>query len=75
MTEAKRVHFDYARLKGRIIEVCGKNGNFADAMGMSDAALSQRLAGKQSFTQAEIYKACKILQIPDDRISSYFFMV
>ncbi|WP_105302664.1 DUF739 family protein [Anaerolactibacter massiliensis] len=67
------LQFSYNALRGRIIEVCGRNKVFADKMGMSEASLSSKLSGKAGFSQEDIFKACQILDIPDNQINHYFF--
>ena len=42
-------------------------------MGLSSAALSQRLNNMTKFSQDEIVLACDILAIPDGEIMQYFF--
>ena len=36
-------------------------------MGMSEASLSSKLSGKAGFSQEDIFKACQILDIPDNQ--------
>lgn len=69
------VQFSYDALRGKIVEVCGRNKVFADRMGISEASLSSKLAGKVGFSQEEIVKACRILGITDYQIVTYFFDV
>lgn len=65
--------FDHSKLIGKIIEVCGTKSKFGLAMGWSHTTTSAKLNGNSSFTQSEIIKAAKILGIPADEISLYFF--
>ena len=46
---------------------------FAEAMGLSTRSLSLKMTGKRAWKQEEIVKASKILDIPADEISAYFF--
>lgn len=65
--------FDYSKLRGKIIEKFGCNVNFAIKMGISERTLSLKLNNEVGFKQREIMKACELLKIPNDEISSYFF--
>lgn len=67
--------FDYAKLRGRIVERCGKQSAFAKAMGINEGTLSNKLSGKSSFTMGEVVKACEVLDISMKDVSSYFFVV
>ena len=66
--------FNYNKLKGRIKEMCGTQLGYAKALGISDAALSQRLNNKGVFTQTEIYESMAILKIEPVELSIYFFI-
>lgn len=65
--------FDHSKLRGRIYEKYGRATKFAEALGISASALSWRLAGRTEFTQGEISRACRLLEIPDEEIGAYFF--
>ena len=69
------VIFDFSELIGRIIARYGNRGNFARAIGLSEAQLSDRLRNKTAFKPDEIILICtpKILDIPDTQIGRYFF--
>lgn len=69
----ERLRFDYSRLRGRIIEKFGSQKFFCEAIHMSPTALTLRLSGKTYFTQGEIARANKLLEIPVGAISEYFF--
>ena len=49
------------KLRGRIIEMYGTLGKFAEAMDMSLSCLSNRLSGKTSWTSEEKMKATELL--------------
>lgn len=61
------------KLRGRIRELFHTEKGFAEAMGMSSAALSARLNGRKPWTAPEIYEAIDRLRLRDDEIVSYFF--
>lgn len=67
--------FDYSKLTGRIIEKFGTRRAFADAYGISENAMSQKLSGKMKITTDDITEWCKpeFLDIPVGMIGAYFF--
>ena len=67
--------FDSSKLKGRIKERLGTQDVFARQMGLSSAAISNKLNGKTEFTQGEIKEACRLLSITHEEIGVYFFTV
>ena len=66
--------FDYAKLKGRIVEIFGTQESFADAMGVSVTAINQRLNGSVEWKTPQIVKACELLHIPLEDAHLYFFV-
>lgn len=69
------MRFNYSKLKGRIIEICGMQKVFATRLGVSECALTSKLTGHTYFTQGEIKKATEILFIDQRDIYAYFFTV
>ena len=67
--------FDYSKLLGRLKEKGLTQDKFAELLGMSGTTLSKKLNGKSEWTQAEINKACEILEINPEEIPVYFFKV
>lgn len=65
--------YDYSKLLGRIIEKFDSQSKFSGAMGLSERSLSLKLNGKVGFKQAEIAKACSLLDLPGTDIPEYFF--
>lgn len=65
--------YDYSKLNGRIIEVCGTQAVFAQRMNLSERTVSLKLNGKVGWKQTEIASACDILGITTTEIPSYFF--
>lgn len=65
--------YNYTKLLGRITEKVGTHGIFADLMGLSERTVSLKLNGRVGWKQAEISKACEVLEIPDNEIHAYFF--
>lgn len=67
------IEFNYDKLKGKIKEVLGTQGNFAEKMGLDETTISNKVNNITYFTQKEIIKACIILGISFDQIRLYFF--
>lgn len=67
--------FDYSKLTGRIIEKYGSRRAFANAYGISENAMSQKLSNKMAITTDDImaWSAPEFLDIPSDQIGVYFF--
>ena len=65
--------FDYRKLNGRIHEICGSQKKFAESMGMSATAISNKLTNKSYFSQQQIETAKEILELKQGSISEYFF--
>lgn len=65
--------YDYSKLNGKIIEVCGTQGKFAEMMGLSERTISLKLNNKIMFKQDEITKASEILEISMEEMQRYFF--
>lgn len=63
--------YDYSKLKGRIVEIYGTQGNFAEALGIAKTTLSLKLGNRREFTQKEITRAIMILYIENP--IPYFF--
>lgn len=66
--------FDYIRLRARIREKLGSDIVFAARLGISKTSLSLRLNNQLRFSQNDIYKSMRILQIRPEEIGSYFFV-
>lgn len=67
------ITFDHSKLRGRITEKFGTQSAFAREMGISEATLSMKLAGKNYFTSDEIVQACDLLDIDLGLVADYFF--
>lgn len=65
--------YDYSKLNGRIVEICGTSKTFAKLMGVSERTLSLKLNNQVPFKQTDIEKAIKILNLKDKDIQPYFF--
>lgn len=67
------IRYNYAKLRGRIVERVGSQQKFAEEMGLSERTVSLKMNGKISWKQAEISMACKVLAIDEQEILAYFF--
>lgn len=66
--------YDYSKLKGKIIEICGTYGKFAQEMGLSRQAFHKKIIGKSSWSQDQILKAQEILKVSSmDELHQLFF--
>lgn len=65
--------FRYNKLRGRIIEKFGSQAEFSKKIGQSEQIVTAKLAGRSSFTQDNIIKWSKALDIDQNDIGSYFF--
>lgn len=65
--------WNYSKLRGRIKEICGTQEEFANRLGIGCVSLSKRLNNQLEFTQAEMFRACEVLAIPDGELAEYFF--
>ncbi len=65
--------FDYSKLKGKIVEICGTQIVFAKKMGWSERTVSLKLNGTRAWKQGEICKAILILNLNKGDIAEYFF--
>lgn len=65
--------FNYAKLRGRIIEMYGSQREFAKKVGMKNETLSRKMTGKVYFRQDEIYKIASLLGIGTEQLDNYFF--
>lgn len=65
--------FAYNKLRGRIIEICGSQAEFAKRVGQSEQIITAKLSGRSSFTQSNIITWSEALDIDQNDIGSYFF--
>jgi len=69
------VSYNYAKLNGKIVEICGSQIEFAKQMGLSERSISLKLNNKRLWKQSEMLKASEVLGISLDDLHSYFFTV
>ena len=67
------MRYDYRKLSGKIVEVCGTQAVFAKRIGISERSVSLKLNNKVAFKQDEIQASLTALRIDPSEISNYFF--
>lgn len=67
------MEFNYAKLRGKIVEVYGTQKGLSKAIGISEHTISSKLNNKNYWTQSEITKMCELLNISSAEITAYFF--
>lgn len=65
--------FKYNKLRAKIKEVYGTEGNFAEALNTSQNTVSRRFNGKTQFSADDIKLWCKLLGIELEDSGKYFF--
>ena len=63
----------YDKLKGRIIEKYKTQKRFARSLDISNQTMSRKMTGKSNFSQSDIVKWCKALEIDLEDAGVYFF--
>nr|DAO49197.1 MAG TPA: Protein of unknown function (DUF739) [Caudoviricetes sp.] len=69
----EKLEYDYSKLNGRIVEKCGTQKNFASKMGLTERSVSLKLNNKRPFNQEDIDRSLRVLNIPPEEISVYYF--
>lgn len=72
-----QILFDYSKLAGRIVEKLKNRTKFYELMNWSHTTGSSKMSSRSQFTQGEIIRALRILEIPetDLNIRNYFFTI
>ncbi len=65
--------YNYSKLNGKIVEVCGTQSVFAKKMGLSERSISLKLNNKMAWKQTEIQRALEILGCSPEQVQIYFF--
>lgn len=68
-----KILFNFSKLRGLIKEKVNRQDILARKIGISPASLSSKLNGQTEFTLSEITRIIKVLDIPKNEISTYFF--
>lgn len=69
-----RVVFDFSNLRGRIKAVYATQADFAQRLGISVVALSNKLNNKTDWTAEEIYNGCHLLGIDIGDAHDFYFV-
>ena len=69
----KMQQFKYRKLRGKIIEKYGSLGEFSNALQQSFVTISNKMNGKTGFSQDDIIRWSKLLDIDLDDAGAYFF--
>lgn len=64
---------DHSKLRGLIREKFETQEAFAQAIGRSACAVSQKLNGRAEWSADEIRRSCEVLGIATEQIHVYFF--
>jgi hypothetical protein len=70
---AESPKYDYRKLRGRIKEVLGTEGEYAKKINRSHNYLSSVFAGTSYFTQKDITQGADVLAIPENDIGAFYF--
>lgn len=65
--------YDYSKLMGKIVEICGSQRVFSIKMNWSERTTSLKLNSKRDWKSSEITEACEVLNISLNDIPTYFF--
>lgn len=65
--------YEYRKLSGRINERYGTRKKFAETLGITETAMSNKMNGISGFSQKDIEKWADLLGIPVSQYSDYFF--
>lgn len=63
----------YQKLRGRIVEKYGTQGNFAKAVGLTEQSITAKMNGRTSFSQDDIKTWSSLLGIKLNEVGTYFF--
>ena len=67
------MQFDYSKLLGKIKECGYTQEKLAQAIGISESTMSQKLNNKANFYHPEMQKIIDLLKIADAEVGSIFF--
>jgi hypothetical protein len=68
------LHFDYSALEDRMSKLGHSYYSLAHELGITKTTVYNKMhgIGRGGWTSAEMYRLCKILNIPDEEIAHYF---
>jgi len=65
--------YEYRKLKGRIKEIFGTQAEFARALNLSRNSVSSKLTGRVEFSQSDVERWAKLLDIDRAEYGLYFY--
>lgn len=65
--------YKYDKLRGRIVEKYGTQGNFAEILGISKNSMSKKMNCETGFSQEDIIIWSNLLDIKKEEYGTYFF--
>lgn len=65
--------YKYDKLRGRIVEKYGTQGNFAEILGISKNSMSKKMNCETGFSQEDMIIWSNLLDIKKEEYGTYFF--
>lgn len=65
--------YTYNKLRGRIVEMYGTQGKFAEELGISKNSVSKKMNCQTEFSQEDIIRWSMLLNVKKDEYGEYFF--
>jgi transcriptional regulator with XRE-family HTH domain len=65
--------YTYNKLRGRIVEMYGTQGKFAEKLGISKNSVSKKMNCQTEFSQEDIIRWSMLLNVKKDEYGEYFF--
>lgn len=65
--------YTYNKLRGRIVEMYGTQGKFAEKLGISKNSVSKKMNCQTEFSQEDIIRLSMLLNVKKDEYGEYFF--
>ena len=65
--------YTYDKLRGRIIEKYSSQAKFSEALGTSNITVSRKMSGNVGFSQKDMKKWGRLLDIDVSEFGEYFF--
>lgn len=65
--------YEYRKLRGRIKEIFGTQVEFARVLNLSKNCVSKKLTGKTEFSQSDVERWAKLLDIDRAEYGLYFY--
>lgn len=69
----KSKYKEHSKLRGRIVEKYGSQGEFAKRLGRTEQSITAKLNGRSQFSQRDIVNWSNALEIEVSEVGFYFF--